>query len=91
MPVSSSDPARYACPCCGYYTLLAEPPGAFAICEVCWWEDDPIQFDDPDYTGGANKPSLNQAREHFQRIGVSDPRLKGHERPPRPEELASHT
>ncbi|MGB8259063.1 MAG: ribonuclease HII [Terracidiphilus sp.] len=78
---------RHACPCCGYLTLPAPPPGTFAHCEVCWWEDDPIQFADPAYEGGANAPSLHQARAHFAAIAVSDPHLKGHERPPRPEEI----
>lgn len=79
--------ARFACPCCGYLTLDEEPPGTFLMCEVCWWEDDPIQFADPAYEGGANAPSLNQARAHFLSIAVSDPHLKGHERAPRPEEI----
>ena len=78
---------RFACPCCGYLTLSLEPPGTFAHCEVCWREDDAAQFADPDYEGCANAPSLNQAREFFRSIGVSDPRLKGHERAPRSEEI----
>jgi len=78
---------RFACVCCGCYTLPAPPPGTFAHCEVCWWEDDSIQFADPDYEGGANAPSLTQARQNFKTIGVSDPKLKGHERPPRAHEL----
>jgi len=80
-------PPRFACPCCGYLTLEQEPPGSFGLCEVCWWEDDSVQFADPDYEGGANEPSLRQARELFRQIGVSDPKLKGHERAPRPDEL----
>ena len=82
----TSEP-RFACPCCGNLTLAGEPPGTFLLCEVCWWEDDPIQFDRPDYVGGANAPSLEQAREFFKSIGVSDPQLKGQERAPRREEL----
>jgi ribonuclease HII len=78
---------RFACPCCGNLTIPVEPPGSFSVCEVCWWEDDPIQFADPNYEGGANAPSLNQARVLFRSIGVSDPKLKGHERAPREEEL----
>jgi ribonuclease HII len=78
---------RFACPCCGNLTLPVEPPGTFSLCEVCWWEDDPVQFADPDYEDGANAPSLNQARALFRAIGVSDPKLKGHERAPRADEL----
>jgi|GEM_PF-107814 len=77
---------RYACPCCGYLTLAAEPPGTYAHCEVCWWEDDRLQFDQPDYEGGANAPSLNQARANFRKIGVSDPSFEGSGRKARPEE-----
>jgi hypothetical protein len=54
---------------------------------VCWWEDDPVQFRNADYRGGANTLSLNEARANFLRIGASDPRLVGHVRPPRPDEL----
>jgi ribonuclease HII len=89
-PQQTTDAAaiqRFACACCGCYTLPEPPPGTFALCEVCWWEDDSVQFADPDYEGGANAPSLNQARENFKTIGVSDPKLKGHERAPRAEEL----
>jgi ribonuclease HII len=78
---------RFACPCCGNLTLPLEPPGSFSLCEVCWWEDDPVQFADPDYAGGANAASLNRARELFRSIGVSDEKLKGHERAPREDEL----
>lgn len=88
-PVSKPalSPQRYACPCCGYLTLPSPPPGTYAHCEVCWWEDDPIQFADPDYEGGDNAPSLRQARAYFAELAVSDPQLKGTERPPRPEEM----
>ncbi|WP_404460578.1 CPCC family cysteine-rich protein [Sutcliffiella horikoshii] len=49
---------RYHCPCCGYRTLEEKPPGTYEICEICFWEDDEIQFRDPDYEGGANELSL---------------------------------
>jgi len=78
---------RFACPCCGFLTLSEEPPGTFGLCEVCWWEDDPVQFADPGYEGGANAPSLSQAQEFYRSIGVSDPHLKGHERSPRAYEM----
>ena len=78
---------RFPCPCCGYFTLSEEPPGTFCHCEVCWWEDDPVQFADPAYEGGANAPSLLQAQEFYRTIGVSDPHLKGHERSPRANEM----
>ncbi len=43
----------YACPCCGYLTFDALPYGSFDICAVCFWEDDNVQNEDPDYMGGA--------------------------------------
>lgn len=77
---------RLPCPCCGYLTLDEATLGSYAHCEICWWEDDPVQFADPDYEGGANAPSLNQARANFHSIGVSDPQFKDNARAPRPEE-----
>ena len=77
---------RYACPCCDYLTLTEPPSGTFADCPVCVWEDDGIQFRDPDYAGGANSPSLRHARDTFRRIGASEARLLSLARPPLPEE-----
>lgn len=37
---------KHKCPCCGYYTFDEKPSGTYDICEVCFWEDDPIQLDD---------------------------------------------
>lgn len=51
----------YICPVCGKY--MFESAGEFDICQVCNWEDDLVQLDDPDEEGGANRMSLNQARE----------------------------
>lgn len=34
------------CPCCGCLTL--REPGAYEVCEVCDWEDDPLARRDPD-------------------------------------------
>ena len=51
------------CPCCGAKVFSSR--GEFEICEICGWEDDPVQEADPDYAGGANKKSLNQARTEW--------------------------
>lgn len=56
---------KYTCPCCGYKTLEEEPPGTFDICSICFWEDDNVQFDDPDYEGGVNEESLKQHQKAF--------------------------
>ena len=59
----TSDGVRYACPCCDRLTLDRPPPGTHDICRVCRWEDDRVQFRDPDYRGGANTISLREARD----------------------------
>lgn len=48
------------CACCG------EEVDKFDICEVCGWQDDGLQNDNPDYKGGANKKSLNEAKEIYK-------------------------
>lgn len=50
------------CPCCGK-TMVGE----YDVCSVCNWENDPIQLWKPDRKGGANRMSLNEAREAFQK------------------------
>lgn len=57
---------KYKCPCCGFYTLNEEPPGTYEICPICNWEDDIVQYNDPDYEGGANIISLNEFRKQFE-------------------------
>ena len=61
----------YPCPCCGYLTLLEPPPGTFEICPVCNWQDDNVQFNNIDFEGGANEESLKEARQNFQKYGIS--------------------
>jgi hypothetical protein len=65
---------KFACPCCGYLTLLDRPPGTFDICPVCGWEDDDAQFNDPELSGGANQVSLREARANFHLIGAESAR-----------------
>lgn len=77
---------KYACLCCGYKTLKQKPPGTYSLCPVCYWEDDQIQGNDPDYEGGANQPSLRQAQEHFRTLGACDPRSVKSVRKPTAEE-----
>ncbi|MBY0146828.1 CPCC family cysteine-rich protein [Neobacillus niacini] len=73
---------KYTCPCCGYKTLDEEPPGTYDICEICFWEDDTVQFDDPDYEGGANGPSLRQAQKNFIEFGAKEFRKTKYTRKP---------
>lgn len=78
---------RFACPCCDLLTLAEPPTGTSAICPVCRWEDDVVQFVDLDREGGPNRVSLAQARDNFRVHGVSDPARRERARPPRPEEF----
>jgi hypothetical protein len=62
---------KYACPCCGYKTIDREET-FFDLCLVCFWETDPIQLADPHYKGGANRPSLVEAQQHFILFGACE-------------------
>lgn len=59
----------YTCPCCGYKTL--DERDNWETCQVCIWNDDEIQSDDPDFKSGPNKGvSLREAQKNFIEIGV---------------------
>ena len=79
MPSSNKN---FACPCCGYKTLDEKPPGTDIICPTCFWHDDYVQFNDPDYGGGANKVSLRQAQKNFSEFGACEVEMKVHVREP---------
>lgn len=55
---------RHKCPVCGKY--MFEYRNCMDICDVCDWCDDAIQEDSPDYVGGANRMSLNEARKAYR-------------------------
>ena len=55
---------KFASLCCGYKTFDEKPCGSCNICPICFWEDDPIQLEDTDYEGGANKVSLRQGERN---------------------------
>ena len=61
---------KYKCPCCKNLTFEDKTPGTFEICPVCYWEDDPLQFKDINYSGGANKVTLKIAKENYKRFGA---------------------
>jgi hypothetical protein len=65
----STPASRYTCPCCGH-RVLGEPPGSYEICGVCFWEDDRVQLRWPDWTGGANAPSLIDAQVAYAELGA---------------------
>lgn len=67
------------CPVCEYLTFDPKPNeehpgGTYDICPICHWEDDGVQLSDPEYSGGANRPSLKDARENFQELGACEER-----------------
>lgn len=60
----------YPCPCCGFLTLSEEGSDTYEVCPVCFWEDDGLQALQPDFAGGANTVSLNEARSNFKEFGA---------------------
>lgn len=77
---------RYQCSCCQYYTLQEESDD---ICPVCAWQEDIVQREDPDFTGGPNLGiSLNQARKNYALYGVSNLKFLEKVREPFPEECS---
>jgi hypothetical protein len=70
------------CLCCGYDTMSEDWIGNYEICHICFWEDDRVQRGDPDYAGGANRVSLNQARINFNEFGACDREFLRHGRKP---------
>ena len=71
------------CQCCGCLTIEEE----YDICPVCCWEDDNVQSKDPCFAGGANRVSLNEARENYLRFGACEERFTDRARPPLEDEL----
>jgi hypothetical protein len=64
----------YPCPCCGHL-VFKEPPGSYAICHICFWEDDHVQLRFPTLEGGANKLSLIQAQKNYREFGACEKRF----------------
>ena len=64
---------RFACACCGCFTLERTGHSTFLICPVCFWEDDGFQRDHPDEPG-TNAVSLREARDCWRDHGVSETR-----------------
>ena len=77
---------KSTCPCCGYKTLDEQPPGTYDICPICFWEDDGLQFEDPDYEGGANDVSLRTAQRNFLQFGACEAAMLQHVRKPTPDD-----
>lgn len=56
---------KFLCPCCEkhYFDEIDD----FEICPVCDWVNEIVQTKNPDFRGGANHMSLNQARAAYRR------------------------
>ena len=67
----------YPCPCCGCLTMPQAPPGSWARCPVCGWND--YVFDE----GGGPNPPIDVVRERFVTRDAPPRNL----RDPRPEEM----
>lgn len=79
--------SKFVCPCCGHFTLTQPGIGTFEICPVCGWENDNVQYEDPDFPAGANEVSLNEARQNYAEFGAATRSLLRLVRPPLPDEI----
>ncbi|SHN94126.1 hypothetical protein BCLUESOX_1652 [bacterium endosymbiont of Bathymodiolus sp. 5 South] len=77
----------YPCQCCGYLTLGENTRDTYEICDVCFWEDDVVQNYDPNFSGGANDPSLNDAKNNYIKYKVADKKNKKFVRNPYSHEI----
>lgn len=78
---------KFKCACCGFHTLIHQEPLFFEVCPVCYWENDPIQNDDSDYTGAANQISLNEAIKNYKIFGACQEKYSNLVREPHLDEL----
>ena len=55
------------CPICNNISFYSEEfPGSYLICDKFRWEDDNVQDDDPDFSGGANDLSRNDYKRQWE-------------------------
>jgi hypothetical protein len=80
------EPKKYKCPCCGYFTF-EKKERTYDICPVCFWEDDPEQFNNPTMPRGANHVSLADAKINYKHFSACDAEMKKYVRGPKKDEL----
>ncbi|WP_404804646.1 CPCC family cysteine-rich protein [Microbulbifer agarilyticus] len=59
------------CPCCDYYSLAER--GKCLVCPVCFWEDDCLDPENPDWDAASDlndDMNLRQARSNFEKYGA---------------------
>lgn len=81
--------AKYPCPCCGYL-VFDGPPGSYAICPICFWEDDNAQLRFPTLAGGANTLSLIRSQKNFVKVGACEKRFQKDVRKPKKADVRDH-
>ena len=57
--------SKHLCPVCGKYEF--EGYSSYDICDICGWEDDGFQEENPDEENCANEMSLNQYKAAYER------------------------
>lgn len=78
---------KYVCKCCGCAAL--DSADEYEVCPVCCWEKDKTQERDPEYKGGANAVSLNEARKNYAEFGACEKRFAEKVRKPEVTEKAA--
>ncbi len=87
----SENDELFPCACCGFLTLSENTHDTFEICPVCNWEDDDVQYEHPNFRGGANIESLNEARENYKQFGASSRERIKNVRGPLPDEIPKNS
>lgn len=80
---------KHPCPCCKNLTFFEPARGTDYICPVCFWLDDELQFDAPNYEGSANRVSLEEARANYRTFGACSQDMVEHVRKPVDSEISS--
>lgn len=75
------------CPCCGYLTIDDSNEVITDICDVCFWQYDEVAHNEPNRIIGANKVSLNMAKENFKSFGAIEERYLSMVRAPYEDEI----
>lgn len=71
---NAPDPIPHMCPVCGKYEF--PDYNSFDICSYCGWEDDNVQLNDPNYSGGANNLSLKDYKKQYEQKVKNNPKYK---------------
>ena len=80
------EPKKYKCPCCGHFTF-EKKERSYDICPVCFWEDDPVQYENPTMPNGANRVCLADAKINYKHFAACEPEMKKFVRGPKKDEL----